>query len=269
MKLRSYIYLAGLLAFASTSAFADGVSVVAPSYSGAVWQNWSTVTNQAWSSSPTNTPFWNNSSWDGQNENVGGCLSVVNSGCAVPHQPGNMAYLGQTNGAAFTNFYFNNSGPVTMTFEAQVAGDAPYDTLGWYNVNNPNQYGIIFSGTTAIGTTATFTPSAQYGLFFSNLTSNINDVFFTNSGLNVNISGKTPVAVDTSYQHFAVFQQSAGNYWIGAEDLPSSGTDFDYNDMVVKMAPASAPEPSSLILLASGLVAFGGWKRWRKSAVRR
>lgn len=270
MKFLSCLSLAGLFVIGGASAFGDTVTVVAPSYSGSDWQNWSAsnISNTAWQTSQqvANQPYWNNSSWDGSNENVGGCLAVASSGCKVPNQPGNIPYLGQSNGHAFTDFYFDNNGPVSMTLEAQVAADAPNDILGWYNVNNPSQYGIIFDGSTAVGTTVTFTPTAEYGLVFYNGTSGIDDAFFTNSALNMNLS--TFAGVDTTYQHFAVFQQSGGTYYVGAEDLPSSNTDFDYNDMVVKMSTnASAPEPSSVFLLAVGLMGFGVWKRWRKVAV--
>lgn len=268
MKLFSCLSLAGLLVIGSVSAFADTVTV-APSYSGNVWQNWSTsnISNTAWQTSQQvpSQPYWNNSSWDGTNQNVGGCLAVATSGCKVPNQPGNISYLGQSNGKAFSDFYFDNNGPVSVTLEAQVAGDAANDILGWYNVNNPSQYGIIFSGSTAVGTTVTFTPTAEYGLAFYNSTTGIDDVFFTNSAMNMNMS--TFAGVDTNYQHFSVFQQSAGTYYVGAEDLPSSNTDFDYNDMVVKVSTNAAPEPSSLLLLGVGLMGFGGWKRWRKAAV--
>ena len=265
--------LFGLLMGGSSLLLADNVAVVNPP-AGSIWQTWNTsqISNQPWTTSQqvANQPYWNNSSWDGTNENVGGCLAIANSGCAVSHQPGNISYLGQTNGKAFTNFYFNSTGGGSATMQAQVAGDAANDVFGWYNINNPSQYQILISGKTNAGTTVTFTPSAQYGYFFYNGTAGVDDLFFTDSDMNATILNpfsndpEVEGAVDTDIQHFAVFQQSAGNYYIGMEDLPSSNTDFDYNDMIVKISTTATPEPSTVLLLGSGLLGLG-IARFRKS----
>ena len=166
--------------------------------------------------------------------------------------------MGQANGQAFTNFYFDSTGgAVTATLEAQIAGNASYDILGWYNVQNPTQYGIIFSPGTAIGATDTFTPTAEYGLFLADTASGLNQVFLSQS--------TSPYSNDAGHQHFAVFEQNANTYYVGAEDLPSSHSDFDYNDMIVKMSTTSpAPEPGAVLLLGVGATVLGAFRLKRK-----
>jgi hypothetical protein len=252
--------LAALLFAGSSLMLADNVTVVGGS--GNVWQNWNTsqLSNQTWSNSSPNRPYWDNSSWDGSNENVGDCLALSNSACKVPNQPSKtLPYLGQSNGKAFSDFYFNSTGGGTVTMQAQVAGDAPNDVFGWYNVNNLNQYGVLFDGTTKTGSTASFTPSAEYGFFFYNGTPGDDYLFLTDSNLSPS---------DPGIQHFAVFEQSPGTYYIGMEDLTSCNTDFDYNDMIVKISTAGVPEPASLLLLGSGLLGVGALRFRRKKTAK-
>ena len=66
------------------------------------------------------------------------------------------------------------------------------------------------------------------------------------------------------YQHFAIFKESDGVYWMGMEDL-KTGSDYDYNDMVVKISAVPAvPEPTTMLLLGLGLLGVAGIRRFKK-----
>jgi hypothetical protein len=71
--------------------------------------------------------------------------------------------------------------------------------------------------------------------------------------------------IDKDIQHFAVFQDPTDySFWIGVEDLLSGcryNTDLDYNDFGVRIN--AVPEPATMLLLGSGLIAIAGFGRRR------
>jgi hypothetical protein len=259
----------------------------------------------------TSSAYWNNTSTDSTTQcaNIG-CYMVGSSyfnGSDLSHPLGlgmsNPVYLGNNDGTAVTDFNFANAGatdPVTLI--ASIAGFQGSNVMGWYDsgltpsqltaANGPGtgaaqRWGVIETPASAIGSTTTFTPTANFGLWFlpqlpdcvgvsncSPTTAQIVNGFttdgdFTQSSQDTdNRAGLSQVGM----QHFAVFATSAvaggsvpADFWVGAEDSPlphssnSASADGDYNDMIVHLQ--IVPEPGYYLVLSLGLVGLGVARR--------
>lgn len=124
----------------------------------------------------------------------------------------------------------------------EIAGYRDYNTFGWYDLNDSQSLNEIFSGTDNKNTdavTINFTEETDFGFYMG---SRYDGTFYTETALN---GGE---------QQALIFQieELANTYLIAWEDLALSGSDADYQDMIVRVQ-IDVPEPATF-----GLFAIGG-----------
>jgi hypothetical protein len=195
-------------------------------------------------------PYWDGTSWDpGGPINIGYYLKG-NFGAG----PGWQFWARNAVGVRDKDFRFQTTGlPQVAYLLLEVAGFAEENELYWYNSLNPNNKGLIFSGSDAPPTQKTFTPTPSWG--FAIYTPQ-DKWFYTES----------VIGNDSGAQHFSIFRNSLQPevYWIGIEDLKYSASDKDFQDMVFKLMPI--PIPSTFILLGAGLIGFAALRKKIKMA---
>lgn len=164
------------------------------------------------------SPYWDNVSADGSHMGVGYCLTRT-GGClalAAPAGP-NLQYLALPGGSGQPlNFSFTSIGQDAAAFLLEISALSSNNTIGWYDTTDPLNRGVIFSGAQTSGASATFTPSASFGLWAYNGSSE----FRSQTALG---------SVDQRQQHIAMFQVP------GQQDV-------------------TTPEPASFVMLGAGLV---------------
>jgi len=233
-----FIVIAGLVMF-SASAFADTVVGTGAGD----WRSWTTaVINE------NGNPYWDGNSYDSSSPlNIGNYLTNTGgfSGGSGPGIAYN--YWGTSTGGSdlFKMHWISGSNNVAMQLE--VAGYASQNIFGYYDgvdVGGDLGYHTLFSGPQTPVATTSFTPTKDY-------------VFYLKSP---DGTFKTDMTNGDTYQHFAIFKEAEGKYWIGMEDL-KTGSDYDYNDMVVKVSQVSVPEPTTMLLLGLGLLGLAGIRR--------
>ena len=150
-----------------------------------------------------------------------------------------------------TDTWFAN-GAVSIIME-EIAGYADTNTFGYYTMGGVLTE--IFSGSDGIGATESFTlsPAAEFG-FYLGVPNTLNP-FYTEASKNA-----------ANEIHAAIFQVDNSNtYILGFEDLRLTNTDADYQDMIVKVTINQVPEPSTMLLIGTGLAGLGLLRRRFKS----
>ena len=235
------------LALSATATFGDTISG-----SGA-FQSW-TVTNL----NQNGSPYWDNTSMDGSNRNVGFYLTdaptahLTNAPGALPFWGNAFNPVTDSGGTADLNFFFQRTAPSSAAIlKLEVAGKSNVNEFGWYDVANSAVLHPLFLGPDTAPVTNAYPPSLQYGFY---LKSGSDGIYYTQSSLNSN-------AGDTSRQHFAIFRESATTgaeiYWIGIEDLTAAALGNnesgvgDYQDMLIRISTIAVPEPSTAMLVLS------------------
>ncbi len=209
-------------------------------------------------------PYWNVKSGDGATNNIGWCL-VGGGGCNMANPPGNLNFFANGN-SAIDNMWFTTGGStVTVSlngvFTSQTSPGSGIDYFGYYTVD-PTTHMVtgatpLLNAGNSIPTSSTFMvgPNTSYGFYLENVQGqgSSNETrywFYMDSTQDQASNGTTPLA----FQHFSIFDGGSSLY-VGVEDgfgIP----DGDYNDMIVQVTTASAPEPASTALVAIGLLAF-------------
>ncbi len=173
-----------------------------------------------WSTEPTlgtsGDPFWNRSSYDGPNYNVGYC--IYGTGSCGSGLDTSADYLATSAGRPVGDVYFTVTGDVSTTVYFKIAGDS--DVVGWYPVGDPSNITWINSSSTETGAWS-FTPGESFGL-----------VGNTNGG---------------SGDGYTFYSQ------VGAGGMPDSfGSHFAFFGNAP--TPPPVPEPGSMVLTGTALL---------------
>jgi len=251
-----------------------------PAATGVAWQG-------TWVADENGNPYWDGNSSDyTQPGNIGNFIAGSGAFTAHPQSPNNpsMPYLEGQGANAGPNgmpidVYFQSATPNWAALKIEVAGLSNWNYFGIYKQGDlpsnldellttpPGSLGLsgksmlLFKGTDGPGASLTFvSPWTDFGFYLATEDSanpgSVLRAFFSESTLNT--------GTEYGKQHFAFFQAKTGAYpayYIGAEDLPLSSSDKDYNDLVVYIQ--AIPDASTWMLFLSGVPALALLRRRR------
>ena len=260
-----------------------GLVLVAAAAMPASAQNWQTFTP-----SNSGTEFWNNRSVDNANDNVicniGAVLTDagLNSASCNNQTPSNLLPVNQFASGAGGGVFLNNhfvlgSGSYTIDLFGQIAGVVP-TTWGIYTQQGGFQ---AYAGSIMHVDVAqndflyfwldTFDPATSPNRFFShgqvcdNPITTCSSIGSTQQHVLFSADNSLAGTMDGTYILDGVSVVTRpGVYYVGMEDNATRMSDWDYNDVVLRVS--SVPEPSTYAMLAVGLVGMAGVARRRNRA---
>lgn len=227
-KLRVFLIF-GLVLFAASNAFA------------VQWVS-------GWTANEDGVEFWDNTSWDGPNKNIGHIIDTSYS------------FKAADDGTAYQYLGFNNiwgGEPYATAFAKmtlEVAGNSGINEFGYYAMSDRSILHSIFIGPDSPVKEVEFPQLTEdYAFYLKNTSSGATWYSWANP-------------YETFEQHFVLFRESSDVFWLGMEDIaPLASGDRDYNDMVVRIdftgKPVATPEPATMLLLGIGLVGLAGIRR--------
>src|SRR5579862_3997359 len=151
MKIKGVVggSILAVLTIGAAVAHADTISGTA----GAAFQNWGTADlNQ------NGAPYWDNTSYDGTNMNVG--FFLVNAPTAplagapgpLPSWGNTFNSAGDTGGSPDLNFMFNRTFTSSQaSLQLEVAANSNLNEFGWYTIGDPADLHPIFGGAAGAG----------------------------------------------------------------------------------------------------------------------
>jgi hypothetical protein len=143
------------------------------------------------------------------------------------------------------------SGAVSVLVK-EIAGNANVNTFGYYTESPTTTY-QLFNGPAGSGSVASFTltPAQDFGFYLGSTAGN---TFYTEKSLNT-----------ANEIHAAIFQvDNTSTYVLGFEDKRfTSGSDRDYQDMILEVTVAPVPEPGTMMLLGLGMLGMAVYGKRR------